>query len=509
MNIPNRSFPVFLALIIAAGFSFAFLPPIKFLMNFSNDDSFFYIKTAYNFSIGYGSTFDLINPTNGYHPFWFLILSLYFLIINFFTSFSPDVYFRFVVLLQYGISVLTLYFVYKSFNILRADSKKTFLLFLVAFLIVVFTRDFGLETQLLCLLYSALLYCKVEETYLNRSLLILKLILISLLFLTRIDFLLTVVPAIIIGDFSITKKHERKRLVVSYVVTLLVISLTLFCLNKLFFGHFLTISASIKSSFPEILFFQNFSMLFQPGYLTNHFLKFALIFIALLIFLISFRKGNTNSSNYKIKLFLFGTCAGTLIFLMLNLAFNKQGIREWYVTFPIFTALLLLFFTLNIARKYYIIQICLTVFCFAVYFYLTRIAYSKWDSSYDYAIKLKDLTGPEDRIFQMDMSGIVGFFSERKIINGDGLINSFEYWNYICNNNLENYLEDKKIKFYSTHSKDAIIDPINFTDKIYSNNFGGYPFTFPVSDLVFKMPFSYNHVVNREKGEWYLFRIKN
>jgi len=508
MNISIRIFQVF-ALIVVAGLLFAFLSPIKFLINFSNDDSFFYIKTAYHFSIGSGSTFDLINTTNGYHPLWFLILSLYFFIINFFTSFNPDVYFRFVVLLQYWISVITLYFVFKIFNTSREDAHKLFFLFVPLFSIVIFTRDFGLESQLLCLLYSILLFYKVEEIYLNRSLLIHKVILINLLFLTRIDFLFSVVPAIVIADYFTSKKSERKKLVVSYTVSLILISTIYFWMNLMLFGHLLTISATIKNSFPEILFFQNFSILFQPGYLTNHFLKLGLCFISLIIFIISMKNQSINSSNNKMKLFVFGTCAGTLIFLILNLAFNKQGLREWYVAFPAFAALLLLFFTLNFAKKNYILKICLTILCFTVYFYLTRLANSKWDLSYEYAMKLKEITTPEDRIFQMDMSGIVGFFSERKIINGDGFINSFEYWNYINANMLEKYLKDKEVDFYSTHSENILSGPINFADKIYSHNFGGYHFTFPVSDLVLKMPFSYNHVINKNKGEWYLFRIKN
>lgn len=507
MNISTRTFAAF-ALIVFTGLSFTFLPSMKFLINFSSDDSFFYIKTAYNFSQGYGSTFDLVNLTNGYHPLWFLILSLYFFIINFFNPFNPDVYFRFVVLLQYGISVLTLYFAYKSFNILKENPKKSFFIFLVFFLIIVFTRDLGLESQLLCLLYSMLIFCKAKEVYLNSSLTILKVLLINLLFLTRIDLLISIVPAIIIGDYFTTNNIERKKLVISYI-SLIVILTGYFLMNKLFFGHLLTISARIENSFPENLFSQNFSILFQPGYLTNHFLKLSLVFFSLIIFIINFKNQRINTPHKRMQLFLFSACAGALIFLILNLSFNKQGLREWYVTFPAYTALLMLFFTFNIAKKYYLVKICLTVLCFAAYFYLTRIANSKWDSSYDYAVRLKEVTSPEDRILQMDMSGIVGFFSERKIINGDGFINSFEYWNYVSSNNLEKYLKDKQINFYSTHSEDDNFSQLDFTDKIYSNNVGGYHFTFSVSDLVFKMPFSYNHVINKNKGEWYLFKIKN
>lgn len=39
------------------------------------DDSFYYIQTARNLAQGYGSTFDRLNPTNGYHPLWLILLT--------------------------------------------------------------------------------------------------------------------------------------------------------------------------------------------------------------------------------------------------------------------------------------------------------------------------------------------------------------------------------------------------------------------------------------------------
>ncbi|MCQ3936521.1 MAG: hypothetical protein DPW18_05670 [Chloroflexi bacterium] len=40
---------------------------------FKRDDAYYYFKVAQNISEGRGSTFDGINPTNGYHPLWMLI----------------------------------------------------------------------------------------------------------------------------------------------------------------------------------------------------------------------------------------------------------------------------------------------------------------------------------------------------------------------------------------------------------------------------------------------------
>lgn len=41
---------------------------------FLPDDAYYYFEVAQNLALGYGSTFDRINPTNGYHPLWCLLL---------------------------------------------------------------------------------------------------------------------------------------------------------------------------------------------------------------------------------------------------------------------------------------------------------------------------------------------------------------------------------------------------------------------------------------------------
>jgi hypothetical protein len=48
------------------------------------DDTYYYFKTALNVSRGLGSSFDGLNPTDGYHPLWLAILALAF------KPFAPD-----------------------------------------------------------------------------------------------------------------------------------------------------------------------------------------------------------------------------------------------------------------------------------------------------------------------------------------------------------------------------------------------------------------------------------
>ncbi|HMS65147.1 MAG TPA: hypothetical protein PKD83_07835 [Ignavibacteria bacterium] len=499
----------------AALLLFSFLPAIEFLLNFSNDDSFFYIKTAFNFSAGEGSTFDLINKTNGYHPLWFLILSFYFYVINLFSDFSPELYFRLVVLLINIVNAAIIYFMYKFFKVCSIlNYKKQFALSVPLFLTFVAIRDYGMETHLACLIIIIYMYLKSDEQINFKSNFSLKIFLLILLFLTRIDFLFNVIPVIIIGDYlTAGADSERKKFLKYSVLLLSVTAVIYFSLNLFYFGNFLSIASKVKSSFPEVIFFKNFNDLFAPGTFTNQFIKSFYVFAVIMLFaIISFFNKEWIKFTETDK-FLFIICLSSLIFIIFNLCFNLYTLKEWYVAFPTFICSLLLTRIINqFPRIYYFSLICFTMLLL-YYFVLTRLNNPKWDSMYKYALELKNHTDPKDRILMIDLSGIVGFFSERKIVNGDGLINSFEYWNYKSSGKLKEFIDYKKINMYSTYSTSKgnheMRDSSGFLiDMCYANKFGGYSFTFPKENLLMTAPYYYYHAVNSDKGNWYLFKLK-
>ena len=70
---------------------------------FTRDDAYYYFKVAQNISEGYGSTFDRINPTNGYHPLWMLICIPIFAL----ARFDLILPLRILLLVMSGLSVAT------------------------------------------------------------------------------------------------------------------------------------------------------------------------------------------------------------------------------------------------------------------------------------------------------------------------------------------------------------------------------------------------------------------
>jgi hypothetical protein len=51
----------------------AFSPPASLMNWYRTDDAYYYFIVARNVAAGHGFTFDLINPTNGFHPLWLFI----------------------------------------------------------------------------------------------------------------------------------------------------------------------------------------------------------------------------------------------------------------------------------------------------------------------------------------------------------------------------------------------------------------------------------------------------
>src|SRR3990170_5245674 len=73
-----KRFPWFETILIVVVMSISLYAALSDAQNLSwhwfiRDDAYYYFKVAQNISEGQGSSFDGINPTNGYHPLWLLI----------------------------------------------------------------------------------------------------------------------------------------------------------------------------------------------------------------------------------------------------------------------------------------------------------------------------------------------------------------------------------------------------------------------------------------------------
>ena len=103
-----KKFPWFETILIIAVLSVSLYAAFSDSQNFSQrwfmrDDAYYYFKVAQNISEGRGSTFDGINPTNGYHPLWMMICIPIFAL----ARFDLVLPLRILLLVMSGLSVAT------------------------------------------------------------------------------------------------------------------------------------------------------------------------------------------------------------------------------------------------------------------------------------------------------------------------------------------------------------------------------------------------------------------
>lgn len=490
---------------------------ITLLINFAHDDSFFYIKTADNFSRGFGSSFDTINITNGYHPFYFWILTLYFFVINIIIKTTPELLFRFVVILHLFIGVFNIIVIK---NIIKICNKRGIIvnnwgisILYTLFFSLILIRDIGTEAHISVLLFSCLYYFYIGK---NVSILKNKIIIGSLilgLLLSRTDLIFTLFTPFMIYSLI---KYNIKDFYKKYYVYLAFVIPAMFL--NLFYNYYLTgeiysISSLIINSFPQILLFNNLIALFTEtgGYITVIKLIVLIILIIFTTILNLRYENNKDIKPNKDLKFILLLSLGTLLFCFLHLAFNKYGLRSWYMAIPSFCIILMSLKIIQVLNNKKIIKYisALCIIMAIIYFSTIRIFNNKFKFAYNYSKSVERFTGIEDRTYQIDFSGIIGFFSSRIIINGDGLINSFEYYEAMKNNRLKEFLIDLNIKYYSFYVwTDYYEDESHIYDIKSGIMSNGLFFQIKKNDIVLKEPYFYEYALENHIGYWYLTKFK-
>ncbi|MCX6163343.1 MAG: hypothetical protein NTU73_00520 [Ignavibacteriae bacterium] len=489
----------------------AFLLPFQFLLNFAHDDSFFYIKTASNFSKGLGSTFDGMNLTNGYHPLYFIFLVILFFIPNLLFKSSPEFLYRLVVIFHLIMIIGVQFFIIKAFkNIYKNDVKKTGLILLFTlFSSFIFIRDFGLESHLACLIISIFLYIKSKELITTgENNILLKSLLIIGLFLTRTDYIFSFIPILLIIDFYLSS--SRKSYILTSLTLLFVTVITYYSLNYLLFGSLDTVSGKLLNGFPSINLKSNIcTLLIDPAKLYNQFARIVFVLISFILFVFSYLKTRIkNNITSKFNLIIFGLGAGSVIFTLIHLTYNMYSIREWYMTLPVFLSIIMITVLLFDKKIILNISLILSLILLIYVFYGSRINNLKYVSGYEYAKSLNTVVKENESIYQVDYCGVVGFFSERSVVEGDGLINSFEYLDYLRKGKVDDYISKHNIKYYSTYSIKNLLSDSIYIDDNFSDKINGKVFNFPKSSLVMEQQFKWNHIAFDLEGKWYLFKFK-
>ena len=154
----DKLFELFLIIIVMAGAGYAAFSDAHNFPNrwFTRDDAYYYFKVAQNISEGFGSTFDGVNLTNGYHPLWVLICIPIFSL----ARFDVILPLRILVLVMGAISAATGVLLYRLISrvLLRSVAVLVAIFWGFNFYIRTTVVQFGLETGITAFSIVLLLY---------------------------------------------------------------------------------------------------------------------------------------------------------------------------------------------------------------------------------------------------------------------------------------------------------------------------------------------------------------
>lgn len=449
--IENRKFLLLLCL-----FSISVIPYIAMYTFFTtshlflNDDAFYYFQIAQNLHEGYGSTFDRINLTNGYHPLWLGVISLFAT-----PLLSKDLFITIVLLLQCAIVCAVWTFFYR---LIFSDTSKKLLIIFLSF-VVLFTWNYyfskilinGMESalfflfQILMIGFFSRWITDCQGINFKRAFWLA--LLASLSILSRLE---SVFYLGVLSIIWILKERNNLRIQIPKLALFITIPSTILIIymiaNKVVFGIWMPVSGYLKHTF----------FTSDPStYSITGFIAFLIVIILSLRLLVGPFKS------------LFATVEGTalssvslyLIFFTADLAFFRGKLipETWYLIPHItwFTLVCILaikrFERIHFTwakKSFYVIAVVLGISLVFISWRirLQKVSYNHYLVAKQAAEWINNNLSPDTILAGWDV-GIVGYYSRPSIINLDGLVNSYQYYEFLKKGQAVEFLDEFNVQY--------------------------------------------------------------
>ena len=425
------------------------------------DDASYYMTIARNIASGGGVTFDGIHKTNGFHPLWLLMLVPLFLLQK-----PPETMIRLVALFQ--IVLLSLAYVLFVRTQLRLFPPRTAALSAVLFVPLVFMPSVnGMETAVLVLalvlLYGYGAYISQLECDWRRAALLG--VIIGFVLLARVDMI--VLPLVLTGfgaRYALAAEDRPK--VVSAIVacglsTFAVVAPYLI-LSYREFGTIMPISASLKSSFPHLaLSAETVPRIASMGIVNFLFAVLALGRAFWSVAALRWDEHKVSRGFYETATTVFAWTISLLF--VLNVLFLKTGTFSWYyVPYRVFGLLLITGVIDWLLRRTALVErpfrygMVATILCVGVV--ARDQAQDKFPRNgdwhtpvYNAAVWAREHT-PSDAVFAMSDCGHFAFFSMRRVVNLDGVVNNMDFQRALARGQLDRYLRQNHVEFLVQHA---------------------------------------------------------
>lgn len=446
-----------------------------------SDDAYYYIIIARNYVEHGVPSFDTIHETNGFHPLWFAVLTVAFMLGL--GHASLQVQYLTIVVIEQAIWLLTMLCLV-LYGRKHRDNNRKFLFFVVLscwFLFLpahsLFTH--GMETTLAALMLLLILRFYEERREVHFS------ALSGLLVLTRLDlYFFCVVPLFLLYALRSFDVEGLKGFFLKAVRILLIPSLAIAFValtNYLRFGYPSPISGVIKSGFPFIPVFQPTMLLdgLLAALLTQNCnrltaglpLYLVIILLTTLIFTVLSHRNNV-AGLLKNTLFAYSV-AGSALFVNIVL-FQKwsKGIDLWYLVVPLILAGVIISYAisgsvdsikrvlertetalrvperLNLSKSPRTFSLLVMVpLLVIVGISATAIPYYSTYASSESSLESWMDTLEDDVVFASTDCGSIAFWSNKTFVNLDGLVNDYNYQEVIRDGGLNQYLHENGVDY--------------------------------------------------------------
>lgn len=434
---------------------FAAVRDFRFLIADAYDDAAYYFEIAQNIVGGRGSTFDGLHATNGYQPLWEgVLVGLQALVHP-----APEGMLRLVLTLQSLMLAVTGWLVWRALR--RALGSLEALLGVVLFVgFVYFPALTGMESALTLLVAALILdHASRWPTLAPPSSRegATQGVLLGLLLLCRLDSAFAVGCFVLLAVLPAEPAPRRNVPATVLLAGIPLLTLAAYLLTNLAsFGHPLPISGMLKSSFP------------RPGWyygsfpLTGH---ERLLLIACTVAALAFLgvQRVPARSRSTLERATVALALGLLAHHAFALSFMKWAAFPWHYVLSYLALCLLAPFILHravatrpAARAAAALALCaLALLDTAWRTYRhdwNRDLEGSWQVASYEAARWANAHLPATAILAMKDAGNFAYFSRRRVVNLDGVVNGFAYQDAIRDQRVNAFLRDAGVRYVVQHA---------------------------------------------------------
>jgi hypothetical protein len=457
-----------LALFVGACVVYVFVSPFLYsnlqLVTLMPDDAAYYFQIGRNYADGWGLTFDGRNPTNGFQPLWQALIAVMQLSLPF--RHQPEQFVRAVLvfeamLLTAGLVVFARTLRFLDSSLLR---RLGMMLFLTAVYLNIRT---GMESSLLVVLAAIAVYLQARNGELERwsgwrcagfG------IVLGGILLARLDSIFWIAglfPVLVLmtenGEDGRLGVRLRKAFWIGLVCA--VVLIPYLAGNYLTYHHLMPISGALKISFPAVGYYAS-DFALSPHTRALLLLSVILSAACLLWELGPWPHGRAGPLRGP-------ACAmavGVLLHAGWAVLFMKWAVFSWHFVLEGFAVCLLLPYLcsrmavfVSPALQRWAVAAAITVLACAA---PLVVLHSDWrsDPSHSWqvasyqAAKWVKTNLPADAVIAMKDAGNMGFYSDRPVVNLDGLVNSFEYQDSLKEGRFREFLRNSGVSYFAQHA---------------------------------------------------------